>query len=257
MNLIGRLANRIKTFQWRHANWRDTRRLKRLGLEHELQGRIKVKVASKADWHVFNEIFADGDYDSTLFEAFREKKMKTPLTVLDLGANVGFFALRVLTLRHRISPDCALRIMCIEGCKQTFIELQSRIGHFEEVQLVHGLVGEKNGEARIVQSTYHTMTGVAPGMKGELTAYIDLDEVTRELPVIDVLKCDIEGAEELFIERYPTLLRRTQRVVVEMHSFGSDEQRCADLLESYGLKRREIVMRRDWISLQRFSRDPY
>jgi FkbM family methyltransferase len=223
-------------------------------LEHELQGQIKIKIASKADWHVFNEIFADGDYDSPLFDAFREKETKAPLVVLDLGANVGFFALRVLTLRHRLSPNCALRIMCIEGCEQTFLELQNRVGHFEEVQLVHGLIGEKDGEARIVDSPYHTMTSVIPGTKGKLTGYVDLDVLTRDLPVIDILKCDIEGAEELFIKRYPALLRRTQRAIVELHSFGSDEKRCIDLLRSYGLEWRETVMRRDWISLQYFSR---
>jgi FkbM family methyltransferase len=222
-----------------------------------LKGGVTVRIGSRADWHVFNEVFTEGDYDIALIDAFAASKPPALLTVLDLGANVGFFALRVLNMRHTISPQSRLQMICIEGCEGTFNELQNRVGRFEEIKLVHGLVGEKEGEARIVESPYHAMANVGPvgSKKGQLTRYVNLDELTRDWPVIDVLKCDIEGAEERFIERYPELLRKTSRVIVELHSFGSDVQHCVDLLESYGLKRRSTVMSREWISLQYFSRD--
>jgi hypothetical protein len=57
-----------------------------------------VKVASKGEWWVYNDIFVDGEYDMPIHTALEDRSPVRPFIVLDLGANVGYFALRVLDL---------------------------------------------------------------------------------------------------------------------------------------------------------------
>ena len=52
---------------------------------------------------------------------------------------------------------------------------------------------------------------------------------------INLLKCDIEGSEELFFDSYPQLLRRVDLIVVEFHPHLNDVSRCRRLLSGAGL----------------------
>src|SRR5260370_22875513 len=72
-----------------------------LDLEHTLQSGLIVKVASKGEWWVYNDIFVDGQYDVPIHTAFNDRSPDRPFVVLDLGANVGYFGLRVLDLIDR------------------------------------------------------------------------------------------------------------------------------------------------------------
>ena len=54
------------------------------------------------------------------------------------------------------------------------------------------------------------------------------------VPRIDILKCDIEGAEQRLIENYGDILRKTRVAVFEFHRDRCDTQRCRALLRDYG-----------------------
>ena len=78
------------------------------------------------------------------------------------------------------------------------------------------LVGRRSGEALICSSAFYSCVnkiaknGVKAGRnpllnrRAEVSKYIDLDELVGPGP-IDLVKCDIEGAELEFLQLIPTL----------------------------------------------------
>src|SRR3974377_1568023 len=63
-----------------------------LNLHHELAG-LRITVSSWSDWIVYNEIFVERVYDRAIAQVLSDVPMHQMLHVLDLGANVGFFAI--------------------------------------------------------------------------------------------------------------------------------------------------------------------
>ncbi len=81
---------------------------------------IRVQIMSRAEWGIYNDIWVDRVYDSAIESAGSGGK---PLTLLDLGANLGFFSLRcghLLCGRNFV-------VYAIEGCPQTFLDLENRL----------------------------------------------------------------------------------------------------------------------------------
>ncbi len=58
---------------------------------------------------------------------------------------------------------------------------------------------------------------------------------------IDLLKCDIEGAELLFLENYEDLLAKVRNAVFELHHEQCDTAKCRAILKKSGF--RETVLR--------------
>ena len=54
------------------------------------------------------------------------------------------------------------------------------------------------------------------------------------MPVIHLIKCDIEGSEFSLIESYPALLRKTRRMVIEFHSPFGDIPRAIETMRNLG-----------------------
>ena len=71
--------------------------------------------------------------------------------------------------------------------------------------------------------------------------FIDLDLLMRNVGEIDLLKCDIEGAELLFLENYESLLGRVRTAVFEFHHEMCDTGKCRDILRRNGFH--ETVLR--------------
>jgi len=77
LNLPG--MRRINDRLWRYA-------YRFAGLRWHLSSGVFVEVANPIEWIIYNDIFADGDYDVPLTELL-ERKTDRPLTVADLGAS--------------------------------------------------------------------------------------------------------------------------------------------------------------------------
>src|SRR5215471_12389679 len=71
---------RALLFQWLDLTWR-------------LPSGVTIRIASYADWIVYNQIFTSGEYDAAISRALDLAPDATSLSVVDLGANVGFFTL--------------------------------------------------------------------------------------------------------------------------------------------------------------------
>ena len=97
--------------------------------------------------------------------------------------------------------------------------------------------------ATFYESNAHTASSLfkAPMQSGTEVAYIDLLLLLAREPVIDLLKCDIEGAELLFIQNYPDLLRKVRVAVFELHDHLCDTQQCRRLLREYGFTQQAVL----------------
>jgi FkbM family methyltransferase len=252
-------------FQVRERYWRVKSRFlyqslyRRLNLEHILNSGLTLKVTSKGEWWACNKIFVNGEYDvpiQTALEGFSAK----PFVVLDVGANVGYFAFRVFDLiTQQHLNHILLGITMVEGGPETFARLESRVQSQRfvagSVRMVDGLVRERPGSALIRQSALHGKASIidVPGGGGVNVAFIDLNALMTDKVEIDLLKCDIEGAELMFLENYGDLLRKVRKTVMELHHTLCDIQKCVDILKSLGF-RQTILRANDSCSVSFHSR---
>lgn len=243
---------------WRILNWKYQFLLRRLCLSHTLPTGIRVEITSMADWAIYNDIFVSGEYDLAIRTAL-ERSAGT-CRILDLGANVGLFAKRAIHIRREAFPHVPLEIACVEGLPHTYSELQRQFPQLlqhESVRLHHGLAGQRNGTAVLQPNPFHAMTGLAKHSHkrgGIEVNFLDLSQVTSGWDTIDLLKCDIEGAEGLVIDNYPDLLQRTKLAIFEFHLDRVDRNRYAAQIVDCGLDARVILHGNEYISVEMFRR---
>src|SRR5579872_5106453 len=132
--------------------WKD------LGLSRELAG-LTIKVASHSDWVVFNEIFVERVYDRAISHVLSQTPDNRTMRVLDLGANVGYFALRFAQLVFESErPKQAFMIHCVEASPKVFAELRARLSDNallkDHIQLTQGVVGQVSGSAEVYESPF-------------------------------------------------------------------------------------------------------
>ena len=205
-----------------------------------LSSGVSLRVKDHPDWTVFTEIFVDGAYDGPIGDALRDAE--TDLTVLDLGANAGFFTLRLIDRLRRFRPDLSARVLAVEAGDRPAAKFAARVlaenGLCEAVTLVQGLVGKRAGSAVFAQYPATTNNTVHhPNLAAGPVDYVDLGPLLDAGAPVDLIKCDIEGSEFDFLSSYPDLLARTRRVVIELHHAFVDADACDALLRQAGLVR--------------------
>jgi FkbM family methyltransferase len=228
-------------------------------LSHTLPSGIAVTIATPSDWAVYNELFVDGEYDEAIRTVLTDASDQP--AIVDLGANVGFFALRFADLWRRSRGDRPFRIWCVEGSPRTYARLREQLRQTPlEGRCVahHGLVGQRYGSASISTSplsgvnSLHTRQSLSQAR----VRFVDLDELIPRDETVALLKCDIEGAEEAFLENYPGLLRRVETTVIEFHPALNDVPRCRELLRGAGLVQSRTLRDYQDGSVELFSRRP-
>jgi FkbM family methyltransferase len=210
-----------------------------------LKSGIFIKVENDSDWYVFNEIFTNKEYDSAI-KLFLPSASLNPL-ILDLGANVGYFTLRVAD-ELALAGFSNYTIIALEGTPSNYKVLQQRL---EQPLLKNkakgflGLAGHKTGTSKVIHSPQHYGHSSVAGTAGSKTtdvSYVNIEElIADETKIIDLLKCDIEGSEEIFITAYANLLSRVDTAVFEFHAGECDIQNCRQMLQAAGLFSKGII----------------
>lgn len=224
-----------------------------------LSSGLNIRIDSYADWIIYNEIFADGEYRGAVELALSNLENGRKPVFVDLGANVGFFTLYLVDAlrRRRISE---FEIRAVEGSPTAFGKLKSRtmaqLQPGEAVQLYHGLVGCRSGTGTLFEIGYHGMASTVPRRFSQATAvsYLNIEEVCADVGAIDLLKCDIEGAEEEFLTNWKPVIEKTRFAVFEFHPAKCDAARCKAALSESGLARRKVLREDDGGSVELFWR---
>lgn len=229
----------------KHTVWRVI--TERMHLDFTLRSGIKVIVRNYADWCTYNDLFVNGEYREAMDDAIAEWKTNggaERLCVLDLGANTGYFTLQMADMFLRKCPLGELTICPVEASPNVEAELRRRLvipGNRVDAKVCAGLVGRREGSAQLNLGKEDTVNFVGDaGVDAQWDAkrgtqrvnYLDLDALTSTMPVVHLIKCDIEGSEFALLETYRELLDKTKRVVIEFHSpFGDIAQATQTLRE--------------------------
>jgi len=220
---------------------------------------IRFRIEDGEDWILYNEIFASGVYDEAIELALNTSDSDRPLVALDLGANGGFATLRIAHLARRRNRP--VRIVAIDAGEDILARLRTRVQDSnlsDQVRIVCGAVGARSGVATLNDTGSHstrTLTPTPDARRAVRTRFVDLDELLADVPVIDVLKADIEGAELQLIENYRDLFGRVRVAVLELHHHCCDVERCARLLREAGLVHHRRVWMENTCSIDNFWRD--
>jgi len=238
----------------------------RAQLNFTLTSGVQIEVLSHVDWCLYNDIFVDGEYDKpieTLVSLARGGRQE--LRILDLGANVGFFLLRVLDRLGAEGLRPNLFVGAVEPDPLNIEEMNRRLGEQEayragrcQLHLVRGLAGKREGAAVFKQThSYHAGKVVelpAESRRGEAQLnYVDLDQSFGEQPW-DLVKCDIEGSEDEFVASYPSLLSNARTVVIELHHGDCDPGKITAGLLAAGLDQKSTLAARQANSVHLFGR---
>ena len=233
-----------------------------LGLKWKLRSGLTVKIESQAEWVIYNDIFVDREYDIPINKTLESNLDERPLTIIDIGANVGFFTLRLADLilqGEHPKPD--FRVTLVEGSPTIYKELTARLANepvlAEKLNLIHGLIGKRQGSDKIIECDFHVMNFLAPNNSsvGVRVPYIDLNLLFPDSYEIDLLKCDIEGAELIFIENYKDFLVRVKHAVFELHHDKCDVAKCFEILRSVGFGKHQLLRRGSTYSLEFFWKE--
>ena len=233
----------------------------RLNLTWTTASGIGLRVANYNEWIIYNEIFVDAEYDAAIGAAIAGRDARRPIRVLDLGANTGFFTLRVFD-RLRVAglsdADCTATL--VEANPALIPVLRARVHDDnplrDRVDILPGAAGEPNGTVTLypsVESPGDSSLTRRTASTGVTVSYVDLDRLGAGAP-IDLLKCDVEGAELTVIERYAPLLQRTRVAVFELHHDLVSVDRCRDGLRAAGLSHETVLRDRGGHSLRLYNR---
>jgi FkbM family methyltransferase len=176
----------------------------------------------------YDNIFVKREYDipSNLLPS-------TPLTVVDVGANNGLFALFMKTIRADST------IICFEPVPQTLELLHKNINGHEAIQVYPYALSDHSGTADI--SLHPTNTGENSlksdmGATGRSVAVQLMDAATAfkqlGLTYVDVLKIDTEGCEVEILESLQNHLPYVGIVMAEYHC-ENDRRKIDRLLSGH------------------------
>ncbi|HYJ86600.1 MAG TPA: FkbM family methyltransferase [Pyrinomonadaceae bacterium] len=210
---------------------------------------------------MYNDIFVDNEYDYPIQTALLHPPTGRTLNVLDIGANVGFFTLRFIDLvRQSKGAGLPFQITSIEGSPTVVKELSTRLLEendlVETVRVVHGLVGQRNGSAEIAEYDFHAMNTImfSHDSGGVIVNFIDIETLLGDDKVIDLLKCDIEGAELSFLENYGDYMGHVTAAVFELHHDRCDTEKCMRILYDLGFIEQTTLRDTATFSVRYFSR---
>ncbi|MFA6103038.1 MAG: FkbM family methyltransferase [Victivallaceae bacterium] len=195
-------------------------------------------ISATASLEVFQEIFLNKNH--FLVDAFIPKKSEH---IIDLGANLGFYALAL----RKYSPQC--NIFCVEANPIIFPLLRENLkaNGCQDIKCINKAVASTNNTidfSYVPEAPSIGGKGVYSVPRKWMTPNricslkvpgITMDQINQlfNQPYIDIMKIDIEGAEIDVLSKKADIFDRTHNLVVERHSV-SDRNRIIDIMNEFG-----------------------
>jgi FkbM family methyltransferase len=155
-----------------------------------------------------------------------------PASILDLGSNIG------LTAAHYASLFPRARVLCVEMDKENADLCRANLQRFgSRCEVVHGAVWSSNG---VVRYTGQDEWGFHVAETGTPVASYTLSSLLDKLgDSVDLVKFDIEGAEQEVLHSSDGWHTRVKQAVVEVHEPYTIDQ-CVNDLTRLGFKCRIV-----------------
>jgi FkbM family methyltransferase len=150
-------------------------------------------------------------------------------TVFDVGAHLGYYT---LLASRRAGP--AGKVVAFEPDPDNFFFLQAHaeLNRLSNVTLVESAVGEREGRAVFATGTGSGTGRLAAGPGGISVPVIGLDEyIAAHGGIPDILKIDVEGAEEMVLRGANQLLEgRGPAIFLSTHGPEVHRECCRRLI---------------------------
>jgi FkbM family methyltransferase len=228
-----------------------------LELETTLSTGIKVTVKNKMDWIIYNDIFVDGDYDEPLKDLLNIDSNK--LNVVNLGANVGYFDLRLAHLYNLVNSNKKIKVKAVEASPSLCNDLLQRWHRSNTdanitVDVLQGLIGYSSFETLYEFHDHGLNSTKRNNGKPINVKSINIAQVCEDIDTIHLLKCDIEGSEEYFLTHHDVILKKTHMLVIELHHEFCKPEACIRKLNSHGFQIHQIIREYEHGSLHYFKK---
>lgn len=197
-----------------------------------LGGAVRLRT-HETDPSVLAEIVLHREYDGTIAVAERRGP---PRLVVDLGANIGLAGRRFLACWPgarliAVEPDPGNAHLLREN-----LELLARCGRGGHHRVVEVCVAARSGTVRLDAGNgawgRRMKDAASPAHDAIEVSAITMSEVLEREPAtaaIDLLKCDIEGAEAELFRDCASWIGRVRTAVVECHGDYDGDALLADL----------------------------
>ena len=156
-----------------------------------------------------------GSYEPEVCATFR-RLLRPGMSVLDLGANVGFFAMLAASL---VGPRG--RVLAVEPNPRNarLLEASRRANGFAHVDVLQAAAGCALGLLELNSSYSNGTTSgladdVASVLSAETVAAVPLDALIPADRPVAFIKVDVEGAEHLALRGCEAAIRRDRPVIV-------------------------------------------
>jgi FkbM family methyltransferase len=154
------------------------------------------------------------------------------MTIVDVGAHVGYFT---MIMAKKVGSSGAIHSFEPRDLNRNFLKRHIRSNGISNVTVYSQCVGDQYGKVMFEERT-GTGTGHISSDGNVEVDMVTLDGMVAEgkIPVPDMLKIDVEGAEILVLNgARETISSRKPKMVLAVHS-DELERQCREILEPLG-----------------------
>ncbi len=197
---------------------------------------------------ISNDLLIDGTREDFVAKEFR-KLLKSGMTVLDIGGNVGYYV-----LQEAKAVGAKGKVIAFEPVERNFTTLNKNIGlnNYKNIETINCAVGNKNGTTKFFltkESNLGSLKDLSVGRhkKGTITVpIVSIDKFFKEKIRPDFIRMDIEGAEVQAFKGMTKTLLKTKNVgiFVEVHISALTKQEAISFYENLkecGFKRFQVL----------------
>jgi FkbM family methyltransferase len=191
-------------------------------------------------------LYTMGDFDPPVRKAI-QRLLKPGDVFIDIGANVGFYALCASKIIGNYG-----KVFAFEPSPEAFAALCTNISlnGAENIVAVQIALSDSVGPAKLFVDTAHnsgaTSMRVSPNASREITVMLDTYDhyaLEHRLPAPALVKIDVEGAEGMVLKGMPNLLAQLKRpaVILEvselsLKQLGSSKEEVFAIMEKNGYR---------------------
>ncbi len=179
------------------------------------------------DMSAIDETLIRGEY---AFIVPKIELLNEPL-IVDVGMNVGDFSILAVAV-NRLS-----RIVGIEADYHTAAIARDNAPNDRphDSWMVHHRAAWSNNEQIFLEKSALSVSNKVSSSGTVPVQGLDLPTLWALLPDnnVNIMKIDIEGAEEVFLNSCPELLSRVQHLIIEIHPRACNEKAIRSLLARY------------------------
>jgi FkbM family methyltransferase len=199
------------------------------------------------DKGISTDLIAFGIREHLVTNAIK-KLLKKGEIVVDIGANIGYYAL----LGAKLVGEEG-KVFAIEPVVENIEILKKNIllNNYSNIEVFKLAIGDKNQEGEIYLSEYSNLASLidrkkfetGEKIKKEKVKIVTLDKFLEDKPLPDLVRMDVEGYEYEVIKGMENLLKtkKSFKIFAEIHLDNSPESKerifeILDILAHYGFK---------------------